>query len=311
MLERRAAMRVSCFLPAEYRLSDGTSASSGRVTNLSVHGLGLLTSTPLHPGNRLTTHVALPTDGASLELDGLVRWSMDSPGRDGSYLAGVEFERLDDTARFCLQHFIADPSRRALPSRAIRFTVLLLGMLLIAGLSLWVLILQRKNEQLVQALAERTVIVTQLEARQQQLQEQLTQTGLRALDSAAEVERLQRQAARLETEIGWLSQNLRDLKGAYERVRSERMQLEQQQAELSRRLSSIPALRQAMREAVRLTRQERRQARASRRRTDRTITPQDNRGYVVYAGVPTLTSASSRLSIRVLTPEPLAPSSER
>ena len=89
-------------------------------------------------------------------------------------------------------------------------------------------------------------------------------------------------------------------------MRSERTQLEQQQAELSRRLSSIQALRQAMREAVRLKRQERRQARASlRRRADRTITPQDNRGYVVYAGVPTLTSAS-RLSIRVLTPEPLS-----
>lgn len=337
MRERRATVRVSCFLPAEYRLSDGTVTSSGQITNLSVQGLGLLTSQPLHPGHRLAARLALPNDGESLELAGLVRWSVDSPGRDGSSLAGVEFERLDETTRFCLQAFVTDQThqggrfrgrvsrtlawvQRTIPLRALRLSGLLLGVLVMAALALWVLMLQRKNEQLVQALAERTLVVTQLEARQQQLQERLTQTGLQALDSASEVERLQRQTAHLEAQVGWLSQNLRDLKGAYERVRIERTQLadevghlERQQAELSHRLASVPDLQQAMREAVRVRRRDRRQAWlaqiAQQREQDRTAAQQGNRGYVVYEGTPTLTSGP-RLSIRVLNPEPLSSPSE-
>lgn len=338
MRERRASVRVSCFLPAEYRLSDGTVTSSGQITNLSVQGLGLLTPQPLQPGNRLAAYVALPNDEQSLEIDGLVRWSVDSPERDGRYLAGVEFERLDDTTRFCLQAFVTDQTRqggrfrgrvgrsiawlrRTIPSRVIRVFGVLLGALLIAGFSLSVLMLQRKNEQLVQALAERAMVIAQMEARQQQLQERLKQTGLQALDSASEVERLQRQTARLETQVGWLSQNLHDLKGAYERVRIERTQLaeevghlEEQQAELTRRLTSVPDLRQAMHEAVHVGRRQRHQAwlawLAKRREMDRTVSEQDNRGYVVYGGTPTLTPGP-RLSIRVLNPEPLSPSSKK
>ena len=337
MRERRATVRVSCFLPAEYRLSDGTVTASGQVTNLSIQGLGLLTSQPLPPGNRLAARLALPDDGESLEIDGLIRWSVDSPARDGRYFSGVEFERLDETTRFCLQAFVTDQTqrggrsrgrvgrtiarlRRTIPSRVIRVSGLLLGVLLIAGLSLWILMLRRKNEQLVQDVAERTMLIAQLEARQQQLQERLAQTGLQALNSAAEVERLQSQTAHLETQVGWLSQNLHDLKGAYERVRIERTQLaeevgqlEAQQAELTRRLGSVPDLQQAMREAVHVRRQQRRQAwlawLAQRHQRDRAVTQQDNRGYVVYGGAPTLTSAS-HLSIRVLNPEPLSPSSE-
>ena len=104
------------------------------------------------------------------------------------------------------------------------------------------------------------------------------------------------------------------------RVRIERTQLadevghlERQQAELSHRLASVPELRQAMQEAVRVRRRDRRQAWlaqiARQREQDRTAAQQGNRGYVVYEGTPTLTSGP-RLSIRVLNPEPLSSPSE-
>lgn len=322
MRERRATVRVACCLATESRLSEGGAPSAGRLTNLSVRGAGFLLSSPLTPGNRLTTRLTLPNDDLPLTLDGVVRWCATSPVKGGSYPVGVELTPLDDTARFRLQSFVSAQTVQAdaggrlgpfirwwpegVPTRMVRVSELLLGGLLIAALALWILILQRKNEQLLQALAERTMLVSQLEARQQQLQEQVKQTGLEALDSAAEVQRLKSHTARLEGEVEWLAQNLRDLKEAYARVQLERRHLEQRQVELTQRLTSLPHLRQAMREAIRVRRRQRweawRQRAARLRETNRLASQHGNHGYVVYQGRPTLT-AGQRLAIHVHAPE--------
>ena len=325
MQERRATVRVACSLAADARLADGTTLSAGRLTNLSVQGAGLLISSPLAPGSRLTTRLTLPDDDLPLTLDGVVRWCATSPANGGTYPVGMELTALDDTARFRLQSFVTAQTAHLgargrlgsfsrwwperVPTRVVRASELLLIGLVIATLALWILILQRKNEQLLQALAERTVLISQLEARHQQLEEQVKQAGLEALDSAADIQRLQRHTARLEEDVEWLSQNLRDLKEAYARVQVERSILEQRQADLTQRLTSVAELRKAMRDAIQVGRRQRweawRQRLALLRETERLASQSGNRGYVMYQGRPTLT-AGHHLAIHVHAPEAIS-----
>jgi len=176
------------------------------------------------------------------------------------------------------------------------------------------------NAQLSHDLAQRELLVSQLqarndqlEARHQTLQRELEQTKAQAVSAQAELGRLQQQTAQLATEVRWFTQNLGDLKQVYLRVRTEREQLqthlrllEEQRTVLEERFKSIPELRKAIQKAQQAQayrlREERRQWIEALREADRRELERGNRGYIIQAGQPTLTSA--RLSIRVHTPEP-------
>lgn len=336
MQERRAAVRVGCFLPAEYRLSDGSPLSPGRITNLSIHGLALLASRPIGGGERLAMRFLIPGDDEPFALDGIVRWSTPEPTPQGEHPLGVEFERLDDTSRFRLQAFVTEQTeqpaqligrlerqvnrlRQRIPSRVVRIAIWAAGVAAMIVLGAWLLALHQQNTALRQTLVERAMIISQLEARQQQLQDALRQARAEASESLREIDRLKSQTAELEMEVGRLSQNLSELQASYARVQGERDQLSRQanalarqQAALEARFESIPELRKAIRMVVRSRQVKRREARLARvaqlRQADAARARAGNRGFVVYGGIPTLTS--SRLSIRVYTPETASASVE-
>ena len=315
MRERRATVRVGCFLPAEYRVAERSLVSPGRITDLSLGGLRLFTSRPLAGGERVTVTFTLPRDDNPVSVHGLIRWSGPASSGDPGCPVGVEFERLDETTRFCVQAFVTDQTK---PTSLLKVGWPLLVGIVSAGICVWILQLQRQKEQLRQTLAERTSVITQLEATHQQLAQELDQTKAASSLTATEIGRLQHQRSQLETELGWLSQNLGELKQAYLRVRDERdalqnrvQVLEQQQAALEQRLTSIPELRKAIRQAAQAQAKQRREQRsqwlARLRDADQQALQHGNRGYVVRDGHPTL--AGSRLSIRVLPPESPAESS--
>jgi len=350
MRERRATIRIGCFLPADYsRLNDPSTPAlaqgrpergeaeskddsiveEARVTNLSLGGLRFMARKAGAWGGRLRVRFTLPNEDELLSVNGIVRWSAHTPSRDGEYSQGLEFSGLDETTRFCLQAFIADQVRTSgrlgrvgralsrlpqdLPTQFVTAIGLLMAGLVVAGLLVWVLMLQRKTVSLSQDVAARSLMVNQLEARRGQLLQELDQTKARLSDSRIEITHLQQQRAHLEAKIQWLSQNLGELKQAYRRVRDERerlraqvVQLEHQQAAFAQRLQSVPELRKAIQQ-VRLSRRNQFRTQQARRierlrEVDRHDLESGNRGYVIRQGQPTLTSA--HLSIRVYTPEP-------
>lgn len=329
MQERRATVRVGCFLPADYRLSDASPLSPGRITNLSINGLALLASRPVGGGERLSMRFLLPGDDEPFALDGIVRWSRVEPTPQGEHPLGVEFERLDDTSQFRLQAFVTEQLeqserfigrlerrvsrlRQRIPSRVVRIAIWAGGIAAMLLLGAWLIALHQQNTSLRQTLVERAMVISQLEARQQQLQEALRQARTEASESLRELDRLKSQTAELEMEVGRFAQNLGEVQAAYAGVQGERDQLRQQvealaqqQAALQAKFESIPELRKAIRTVIRSQQVKRRDARLTRiaqlRRADIEHARSGNRGFVVYGGIPTLTS--SRLSIRVYTPE--------
>ena len=328
MRERRTTVRVNCFLPAQYHVVDSPAMSSGRVTNLSMEGLRLLTTSPLQDDEHVRLSLSLPDEQeAAVAVQGIVRWRQPDAATEKGYPVGVEFEGLDETTRFCLQSFIAgqtqrEPHTNRLGQRMRRLRtsslirVLKIGWPLVIGLvgaagCVWILSLQRRQEQLRETIAERAAIITQLEAQRQQLQQELDQARVAASSAGAEVEQLQAQRTQFETQVTALTQNLGELQQAYRQLREERdtlkqwvQALENQQQALEQRLTSVPELRKALRQASRVRakeRLERWRQWLTRLHREPSETPMEgNGGYLIRDGQPTTTS--SRLSIRVLDP---------
>jgi hypothetical protein len=118
----------------------------------------------------------------------------------------------------------------------------------------------------------------------------------------------------LEAEVGRLNGEVERFQESYVRIREEREQLiqrvldlEQERVRLAKRLSSIPELRLAIREAVEVRRSAERQARLqtlmARKDLARRDAAEGNQGYLVRDGRPT--ASRSTMWIRVHEPEPL------
>ena len=333
MRERRTTVRVGCFVPAAYRPADGSLDATGRITNLSIGGLRLLTHQPLSDGAHLALNFTLPNEEEPVSVAGLIRWNGPVVSGEIGRQVGVEFAKLDETTHFCLQAFVTDQTKPAvgigrlgrgiewrqdgLATRLLKVGWPLLIAILSAGLCLGILQLQQQKEQLRQTLAERTGVINQLEVARQQLAQELDHTRAAAALTATELGRLQQERAQLETDMGGLIRNLGEMRQAYLRLREERdalkdrmLVLEQQQAVLATRLTSIPELHKAIREAYQVAATQRRAQRSQwvtrMREADQQALQHGNRGYVIHDGQPMLTSGSGRLSIRVLSPEPTA-----
>jgi len=321
MQERRAAIRVTCALPAAYSVTNRLSTLPARVTDLSMKGVRLWTGEPLMPGDQVTTSFLLPSEDRPLIVNGRVRWQGAEAGRSGGYQSGVEFGDVDETTQFCLQAFVTSslqqvhrqaPAARPAEARPtltrsqwLSIAAVIAGALAGLGLAGWIMAAERQKTLLRRDLADRSAKVMQLQTQQEQLQRSLSQEQASAADSRSEVQYLQAKRSELEYEIGWLNRNLADLKEVYLRVKTEREELRQQMADLQARFQSMPALRKAMRAAVQ-ARQEaqqlaHRQLAARVKESDQLALEQGNRGYVMRAGLSTL--SSTRLAVRVYTPE--------
>ena len=323
MRERRTTVRVKCFLPAQYHVVDSPAIVSGHITDLGAEGARLLAISPLRDDEPVRMSLFLPNaPDAPLVVRGIVRWRQPDAATDQEHPVGVEFEGLDETARLGLQSCITEQARHGSRTnghgqRTGRLiSVLKIGWPLVIGLvgaggCLWILALQRQQEHLRSAIAERAAIITQLEAQHQQLQQALDQARAAASSAGTEVAQLHAQRIQSETQITSLTQHLGELQQGYQQLTEERdalkqwvQTLEHQQQAFEQRLSSIPELRNALRQAYRVRAKERmerwRQWLAQRHQEPAQAPIEGNGGYLIRDGQPV--TASKRLSIRVLDP---------
>jgi len=175
-------------------------------------------------------------------------------------------------------------------------------------------VLSKKTRSLGEALEQRNAIFRYMEQREAALERELTFAKAQLTTASTAAASFGEQTQELQTEVGRLSGDVERFQASYVQLREEReqlmqrvMALEQQRLQLAARLSSIPDLRRAIREAVEARRRAQRQARAhtllARAEAARQSTTEGNRGYLVRNGQPT--AGRSTMWIRVHEPEPL------
>lgn len=342
MQERRTTVRTHHTCRAQYCASDDLLPRDGRVANVSERGIGLLCREPHREGEQVTVSFSLPGAEDGFTATGLVRWS--SATRQGRwYPAGLEWLPLEDTTRNRLHSFLygkpQQPAAKPAPPASVRLTILTRVLWIAAGLALagtvsfWVTNLQKQARELEREVAQRNAIITQLRqkerrlaARETWLSQELDVARTHLQVAAGEVSRLDEYAQQLSQDASRLNQEVQMFQQSYDQVQQERavlvkevMDLEQQKLELAKRLSSVPDLQMAIREAINA----RRRAEAEQRRlrmplralTDIEIRPEDNQGYLVRDGQPTgARPAKSTMWIKVheptAAPKPAAPAPE-
>jgi hypothetical protein len=313
MQERRSTIRVNRLSRAQYCPAEDLIPRDGRLTNLSERGAGLLTQETHRVGARLTLTFPLPEEEEPLTASGVVHWS-DARARQGHwYPLGLEWLPMEETARHRLYTFLSRRTQdRPLHVSGeqilsldfhpvLRRIALFLGTLLLAGFALWALSLSQKNRALGEALEQRNAILVRIEQREAALERELMSARAQLASASTAVANFGEQTQTLEDEVGRLSGEVERFQQSYVRLREEREQLiqrvlasEQERLRLAARLSSIPELRLAIREAVK--------ARHSAD-TARQHAAEGNRGYLVRRGQPT--AGRSTMWIRVHEVEPL------
>lgn len=221
---------------------------------------------------------------------------------------------------------------RRLPGLDVRWRAVAAAVCVV--LAAGVITIEGRNQHLRRRLADQTQRIAELEQQQRVLAGRLEQAAATQRVSAEAAQSLETQVRRLDDELARMTAGFHQLADAFARVQHERealrrrvAELEAQQTEFRRRLGSLPALRQAVRQAKEQIRQERRedfaQAVGILRQADRELHDRGNRGYLVYRGKSTPTDepvgpggrpanagrhslasgSGGRLSVRVLTPE--------
>jgi hypothetical protein len=200
----------------------------------------------------------------------------------------------------------------------------------------WGLWLNQQNRQLGDAIHQRNAVINQLEEQEQRLSLELGAANSRFAQTTQEVVRLDTQTRQLGSTLEGLTQELDRVQQSYaaagnerdaliqrvldleqqkaysERQRtlseSERAKLEQERSRLALRLSSLPELRLAIREAVKVRRQAQRAKRRlfiqQQREAERKALAAGNYGYLVREGIPT--ASRSTVWIRVHEPDAVA-----
>lgn len=337
MQERRTTIRINHACRAQYCATEDLLPRDGRIANVSERGVNVLLREPHKEGEQVTVSFSLPGADDTVTATGSVRWS--APSRKGRwYPVGLEWLPLEETTRNRLQAFLRTqaqvaPARAAAGTRAAAHErspyrwIVLVAWLAIVGVASavaysWVTRLQEEARQLEAEVAQRNVLIAELTEREQRLakrekwlQRELNTTKTHLATAAQEVARLDEQAQHLSGEAQRLNQEVELFQQSYVQVQEERarliqevMRLEQEKLQLSRRLSSLPELQLAIREAIESRKKARVEARNVRiqrlRSVDLIIRKGDNQGYVIRDGRPTIgLSAGSTLSIRVHEPE--------
>ncbi len=325
MQERRTTVRVRHQEQVHYRASDALLPQAGRLLNLSERGVGLLT----REAHRVGEQISLSFDGEhqGLTASGVVRWSQERPTRSSWYPLGLEWLPLEETARHRLETLLKDATPAASKTRvsfalsdgpAVRRLILLwclVGCVIASPLCLWIWSLRHENQRLQTTIQQRDMLINGLEHHAQALQQELGAAKIQLTHTVSQVMRLDQQSQHLAGDVQRLTNDVAQVQQSYLQVREERealmqrvLALEQQRLELARRLSSIPDLRVAIRDAVRArTEAQRAQRRAplqARQETGPSQGGQGNRGYLVRGGQPTV--SRSTVWIRVHEPETIS-----
>jgi len=334
MQERRTTVRIERSCRVQYCPETDFLPRDGRLTNLSERGAGWVAREPHQAGERVTINFSIPGEEEPLTATGVVRWSTQDARGGRWHPAGIEWLPIEEATRNRLHQFlsreVASASSRTVRKPRIQIggpafptltivSVVAGGVVLAIGTILWLALLQRQNRQLAATVQQRTMAIQQLVQREQQLQQELGAARTRLNTSTTEVTQLHRQRQSLQGEVQTLHQEVGRAQESYAKASEERnelmqkvLDLEQERLLLRKRLSSVPELRQAIREAIDAHRQEeqtqRRLLAEARREAERQQSVAGNHGYLIQAGQPT--ANRSTVWIRVHEPEPFLTPSE-
>lgn len=342
MQERRTTVRVAYPCRAQYCAADDLLPRDGRILNLSERGAGMLVRESRREGEQVTTSFSLPGTSETLTATGVVRWS--SPTLKGRWHAmGLEWLPLEEATRNRLHTFLYTqpiPSTRGRPDRAADqapssqwmvwgawgIAILLVG----AVAWLWAQTLQREQEArwLRKGVEQRSMAIAVLKQREQRLvehgawlQQELGTAQHRLASATGEMVQLDQQAQSLAGDAQRLRQEVELFQQSYDKAQQERGQLiqeviglEQERLKLLGRLSSLPELHLAIRNAIEARKAAQAHARwaafQTLRGADTEIAPEDNQGFVIRDGRSTLSRRGTVMMIRVHDPQ-AAPASSR
>jgi len=332
MQERRTTIRLNHACRAQYCAAEDLLPRDGRIANVSERGASVLARERHREGEQVTVSFALPGTDDTLTATGSVRWAASS--RAGRwYPIGLEWLPLEEAIRNRLQAVVrtraeAAPARPEAGARTVRrerapyrWIALIAGLALLGAagvvVSSLVTSLQEEARQLEAEVAQRNLVIAELQAREQrlaarerELQREVSTTKAHLATASGEIARLDGQSQQLAGEAQRLSQEVELFQQSYTRVQEERSQLiqevirlEQEKLQLSRRLSSLPELQLAIREAIASRGQARAEARTVHlqrlRNIDSGIREGDNQGYIIRDGRPTANREPTALRIRV------------
>ena len=317
------------------------------MVNLSARGAGLFAREAQRDGERVTVTFPLSEAQDLLTATGVVRWSNSHRRGTRRYPAGLEWLPLEDSTRRRLETFVRQRislsslgagQRAARPSSPASLFFregwprvgVMLGLVPMVLCVVWAFSLQWENHQLSTTIQQRNTAIQRLAQREGVLTRELGATQTRLSQTTEEIAQLDQQSHHLEGTLAALSQDVtriqhsfvqtsaerdaliqRTLELEQDRLHSEqeRAHLEQERAQLAAQLSSIPGLRLAIHDAMKVHREaqwaQRRLELAARRQIDHQIGPSDNRGYVVLEGHPMM--ISSPVWIRVHEPDTFSP----
>ena len=339
MQERRATIRASANTRAQYCPLGDLIPRDGRITNVSEGGAHVLTRERHEPGSRITVSFTLPGEEEWVTATGQVRWTDGGSGLRG-HEAGLAWQTIGEQERHRLRAFLhyatasaSHPAPTSLSSRRRQIRRIAWGsaacVVLLAGVPAlrWGLTLQQDNRQLGRAIQQRNAVIQELEQREVSLQEHIAASEQRTAVMVQELNRLANDTSTLRMEAKQFEQDVARLHGEVEHFQSSYTHANEQTAQLrteltnveqargtlqlerdalAERLSSIPELRKAIREAVRARRLARRANRAWIPTADLLEAVDGNRGYLIREG-DSIPGSGMRIFVHEPQTTPLAP----
>lgn len=323
MQERRTTVRKALYTRTQYCPSEDLELRDGRIADVSERGVGVLMRERHRGGELVTVGFSLPGDEETLTATGIVRWSGPESPSGAWHRIGLEWLPLEEATRNRLHRYletatpVPDTSRKGLPPMPSVARIAVAAVFTAVGLTAWLLFrwvnnLQDEKFGLETAVEQRDAIIGYLGQEGQRLKIELGQARQNLADTAGEVARLDLQAQTFGKEVDRLSQDVQRFESAYLQAREERSELmqkvlvlEQEKADLAKRLNSVDDLKLAIREAIESRKQtqqaQRLQLLKARRESQERWLSQGNRGYLVRDGRPTVNKGT--VWIRVHEPE--------
>jgi archaellum component FlaC len=322
MQERRTTVRKTLYTRTQYCPSEDLELRDGRIADVSERGAGVLMRERHRGGELVTVGFSLPGEEDTLTATGVVRWSGPESPTGQWHRIGLEWLPLEEGTRNRLHRYLE--TAKPIPDKARRLpavpSVVRIGIaagFAAVALSAWMLFrwgsdLQEENFALESTVQQRDAIIGNLGQEGRRLKIELGEARKNLAATAGEVARLDLQAQTFGKEVDRLSQDVQKFQSAYLQAHEERgelmqkvLLLEQEKANLAKRLNSVDDLKLAIRDAIESRKQSQqaqrlRMLKAQRESQERWLS-QGNRGFLIRDGRPTVNKGT--VWIRVHEPE--------
>ncbi len=283
MQEKRNNIRYTHTDRAQYCPANDLLPRDGRITDVSERGVCLLVQEPHKEGERVTVSFSLPENEDPLTATGVTRWTSAKPVHGRWFPMGIEWLPFEETTRERMRAYLKqrEPDPAPAPERKRRSrmdetpldrmipsALAIFGLIASVLLAVWSRHLQQQTHLLALMVRERNAAIGALEGQAVELKGNLEQTRAGLALTLDEVARLDRQGEYFATQVDKLGDNLESIRVEYARLRDDYAQMtleraelvrqmkasDQERNELTRRLTSVPDLRQALRDVSQVSR---------------------------------------------------------